>query len=431
MAMIATLSFLGSLAVILLLGAASYISRGAVRRGGVILALAVALTGLSVAHIYPALKLLHEDSDMASRHAEMDRLLVERDQLRAEIQQRERDNEALSRTSAFFNKLHTERMTRIAEELRNTKEIILGSASGIIAAQPATDSSLTSFIEGPSGFDSIVAELRSLKSLRVRGPDDVIAPTLAVAMAQRSAAADTSGVIVEPSTVKSTRTEGASIATPPPALPGAGAAPKSIDPAPLPAPVKPETETLTALHKALDAKMSTAAYKVELVSDPELVEGRKGRYYVIGLKSPKSGQNFTFDSGKYSLQTSKADYRATFGAFAGDVLKQLEGRVPFEVFVRGSADGQAYSGPYEPGFDIRRISYLPGNGRGKYLANPASVALGSSVRNADLPNLRGEFLRGYLSQIYPGKPVTLLEGQVTKQDNPAARNTELILFVAW
>jgi len=420
MATIATLTFLGCLVLVLLVGAASYMSRGAVRRGGFILACAVGLAGVSGLEIYPAIKLLHDDPEGLSRKAEMDQIRVERDQLLADIHQKERDNEALSRTSAFFNKLHTERMTRIADEIRNAKDIFLGPGSGIMSPATPTETTLTSFVEGPSGFEAIIADLRALKALKARGLDDQGAATLASAIPPRRTGADTTGVIIEPADVRTTRIEGASLAVPPPA------------PATMEAiPGKTETETLAALHKALDSKMATSSYKVEPVADTDLVAGRTGRYYVIELKSPKSGQNFTFDSGKYTLQASKADYKATFNSFAGEVLKQLEGKAQFELFVRGSADGQAYSGAYEPGFDYRKFGYLPSDGRGKYLANMATAALGNTVRNADLPNLRGEFLRGYLAQLYPTKPATLLEGQVTKKDDPAARNTQLILFVAW
>ena len=232
---------------------------------------------------------------------------------------------------------------------------------------------------------------------------------------------------------KATRIEGATMLTPAPAPEGLAVA--MVAPTSAPAPVKPaapaENETLAALHKALDSKMATGAYRVEPIADPELITDRKGRYYLIELKAPKTGQNFTFDSGKYTLQGNRGEYKQTFNAFAGDVLKQLEGQAKFDLYVRGSADAQAYSGPYEPGFELKRLSYLPSTGRGKYLANPATVALGSTVRNADLPNLRGEFLRGFLAGLYPQKPAVLLEGNVTKKDNPAARNTELILFVAW
>ena len=413
MAMIATLSFLAGLFVVLLLGGASYISRGAVKRGVAILALAIGLAGTTAVEIYPALKLTDSMADNLYRTSELEKLKVERDQLVADLNQKARDNEALTKTSAFFSKLHKERMTRIAEEIRNVKDIVLGPGSGIVAGTLPTEVTLTTFVEGPGGVESIVNDLRSFKSLRVRGIGETVPPTLAMLGPQHGSEAGTSGVIVEPIDTKGTRTVGATLATPPPA------------------PMTGEGETIAALHRALDSKMATGTYRAEPINDPEFIAGRTGHFYLIELKSPKTGANFKFDSGKYTLQNNRSEYKATFDSFAGEVLKQLEGHAKFDLFVRGSADAQAYSGPYEPGYEFRRLSYLPSTGRGKYLANLATVALGTTVRNADLPNLRGEYLRGYLAQIYPQKPAILLEGQVTKKDNPAARNTELILYVAW
>ena len=166
------------------------------------------------------------------------------------------------------------------------------------------------------------------------------------------------------------------------------------------------------------------------MSEPELVDGRKGRYYLVELKNPKTGDRFTFDSGKYTFQSSRGAYKTSFNAFAADVLKQLEGQTKFDLFVRGNADAQSYSGQLEPGFEYRKISYLPSS-RGKYLANLATANVPQTVKNTDLPNLRGEYLRGFLAELFPVSKATLLEGSVTKKDNPAARNTELILFVGW
>lgn len=405
MVMTATLTFLAVLTLVLLLGAASYLSRGAVRRGALILFLGVGLAATTALSIYPALRLTDGGTDDAFRIAEIEQLKADRDQLLSEVNQKARDNEALSKTSAFFSKLHKERLTRISEEISTIKEIVLGPQSGIMVAADTSETTLTTFLDGPAGFESILAELRKMKALRVRSPNDPIAPTLAMLGPARSADSGTTGVIVEPAPASSAIVDGAE----PPAK---------------------EQDTLATLRKALDSKMSTGTYKVEALSEPELVEGRKGRYYLIELKNAKTGDRFTFDSGKYTFQSSRAAYKASFNAFAADVLKQFEGQTKFDLFVRGSADAQSYSGQLEPGFEYRKISYLPSS-RGKYLANLATANVSQSVKNTDLPNLRGEYLRGYLGELFPAVKTTLLEGIVTKKDNPAARNTELILYVNW
>jgi hypothetical protein len=411
MVMIATLVFLVSLSLLLLLAAASYISRGAVRRGAIIIVLAAGLIGTSAFSIYPALRLTSGSTEEVFLVAELATLRAERDQLLADVNQRARDGEALAKTSAFFSKLHKERLTRISDELRTIKDLASGPDSGLVLA-PEGEVSLTSFLDGPSGFDSILADLKRLKSLRARTPADPVAPTLAMLGPSHKVEGDkadagTTGMIVD-----------------------AAAQSKPVEVASAVVAAATEPDTLGTLRKALDVQMTTTSYKVGALAEPELIAGRKGRYYLVELKNPKNGDRFTFDSGKYTFQNSRAAYKASFNSFAADILKQLESKAKFDLFVRGSADGQAYQGALEPGFEFRKVTYLPSS-RGLYLANAATVPVASIVHNADLPNLRGEYLRGFLSELYPAKPATLLEGQVTKKDNPAARNTELILFVDW
>ncbi len=406
MVMTATLTFLAGLCAVLFLASASYLSRGALRRGGLVMALAIGLATASLFSISPALRLTNGGSDDSFRIAELDLLRAERDQLLIDVNQKARDNEALSKTSAFFTKLHKERMTRISDEIRNIKDIMLGPGSGMLVNLEAPDPMLASFLDGPSGFDSILADLRRLKTLRVRAPQDPISPTLAVVSQARASDAGTSGVIVDAP---------AAAVTSPPVLEGN---------------TMQEPDTLAVLRKALDGKMSTGTYRVETLAEPELISGRKGKYYVVELRNPKTGDRFTFDSGKYTFQSSRSAYKTSFNSFAADVLKQLEGHAKFDLFVRGSADAQSYYGQLEPGFEYRTISYLPSS-RGHYLANLATAPVASIVKNVDLPNLRGEYLRKYLGELYPSASATMLEGVVTKKDSPAARNTELILFVGW
>ena len=158
MVMTATLSFLAVLSIVLFLGAASYISRGALRRGLPILFLAVGLSATSAVSIYPALRLTDGGTDDAFRIAEIEQLKADRDQLLAEVNQKARDNEALSKTSAFFSKLHKERLMRISDEIHSIKDIVLGPQSGMLVSLDSNETTLTTYLDGPSGFDSILAD---------------------------------------------------------------------------------------------------------------------------------------------------------------------------------------------------------------------------------------------------------------------------------
>jgi hypothetical protein len=409
MATLATLGFLAVLSLVLFIASASYLSRGAIRRGLFLLVLGTGLGSASALIIYPALVLTKGGTDDGFRVAAMEQLIAERDALRADLVQKTRDNEALSKTSAFFNKLHKERLVRIADEVRNVKDIILGPKSGMAIDRDQTEATLATVVDGASGFDQVLADIKQLKTLRVRSPDEPSQPTLAMLGPARAVdASGTTGVIVEPPKATADKADRA----------------KETATA--------QSETLAALRKSLDAGMSGLSYRITALGDPELVGGRTGKYYVVELRSPKTGNRFTFDGGKYTFQTSGPTFAASYRAFEGDVLRQLQGQMQFDLFVRGSADGQAYSGgQLETGHHYQRISYFPSIGGGKYLGNQATIDVQPAVKNSDLPNLRGEYLRRVLSELYPSKPAYVLEGQVFKKDSPAARYAELILFVGW
>jgi hypothetical protein len=409
MVMIATLAFLAFLCAVLFLAGASYISRGAVRRGVFIACAAVGLTAASIGSIYPALKLTDGVIGDDLRTAELNQIRVDRDRLATDLKQKVRDNEAITKTSAFFTKLHKERLTRIAEELVIVKDLIQGPASGVTLAL-ASDTSVTAFVGMENGYEAILADLRRLKSIRIKPDGEINRSTLAMfAPGVQSIPSGTTGAIVEPVMLRDTG-------------PKAEIAPPKVD----------ATETLAALKKALDGRMSTPNYRVELLAERELLNGQAGRYYSIELRQPKSGNRIAFDSARYTLQgNAREEFNGAFQSFAADVLRQLEGHVTFDLFVRGSADQQSYTGTMEKGFEYSKAAYLPNTGRGQYLMAPATIGLNSTVKNSDLPYLRGEFLRSVVAQLYPTKTVMALEGPLLKKVSSAARNTEIVLFVSW
>ena len=409
----ATLAFLGLLSGVLFLAGASYISRTAYWRGSLVCALAGGLSMLSAFVIYPSLKHANGNGTISPR-AELEQLKSDRDELLVIVDQKTRDSEALSKTNAFFSKLHKERLTRISEEVKGIMDVVLGPQSGMAIELDRFSTPVTALLDGPSGFDSIIADLSRLKALRVRTPGDNSSLTLAMLQSSRRPDSGTTGVILDAVSPDTAEAPGTAVA------PAASATTLAME----------QSDTLQGLRKAMDGKLSSNTYRIEPLGEPELVAGRRGTYYSVELTNAKSGERFIFDSGKYTFQSNRAAYKASFNSFAGDVLKVLDGKAKVDLFVRGSADAQPYTGALEPGFEFKKVSYLPSS-RGKYLAGPAVMPVDSVVKNTDLPNLRGEYLRAFLSQLYPSAPATILEGQVRKKESAAARNTELILFVAW
>lgn len=408
MTTIGTIGFLAGVTLVLFVASLSYIHRKALRRGFFLLALAIGMCAVMALTIYPALVLTHGGTSDAFRVSELDNLRAERDALAADLRQKARDNEALSKTSAFFTKLHKERLIRIADELETVKGIVLGPKSGMMIEPHLQEAAVTAVVDGVAGFDTIISELRRLKTLRVRSGEELTEPTLAMMGPTRSFATGTTGEIVEgePGSARASRiAEEAGVAV---------------------------SETLAALRKSLDAKMTSTAYQITPLDTGELIAGRTGRYYAIELRNQKSGNRFTFDGGKYTFQTTRPQFTQSFKSVEADVLRQLDGHVNYDLFVRGNADSQAYSkGQPEPGHEYRTISYLPSIGHGRYLGNLARIEVPALVSNAELPNLRGEYLKRLLAEIHPTKPATVLEGQIVKKEASNARFTEMILYVAW
>lgn len=192
-----------------------------------------------------------------------------------------------------------------------------------------------------------------------------------------------------------------------------------------------QTKELTQLRDKMSARLSTPAYDVETYPDRELVSGRPGRYYVVDLKNAASGVRYYFSGGKYVLSASNQDFRASLNTFIGDILAKFEGKVRYELYVRGSADGKPYAGQAEPGYEFRSIKYIRNLGGDKYGLDMGERIITAQVRNEDLPDLRAAFMQKIISDAYPVKSPKILEGTVTSKTNDKDRSAELIMFVDW
>ncbi len=185
------------------------------------------------------------------------------------------------------------------------------------------------------------------------------------------------------------------------------------------------------LRDRLAYGVETSSYDVQVYPDNQLVTGRTGKYYVVDLKNAASGIKFRFDAGRYSLARSSRSFRESLGTFMREVVTKLEGNVTYNLYVRGSADAAAYRGIPEDGYAYSSVSYLKAVDQGRYSTETVVRNIGQTIRNADLPFLRAEFLRSIVSDVYPVKPPKVLEGMVTRGVDAADRNAELIMFVEW
>jgi hypothetical protein len=208
-------------------------------------------------------------------------------------------------------------------------------------------------------------------------------------------------------------------------------APAAVQAQPAPTARMDDTRDLMQLKDSMSTRRETPSYDVEVYPDKELIGGRKGKYYVVDLKDAANGIRYYFEGGKYSIPRSDAEFRKSLNTFVADVLSKMEGKVRYDLFVRGSADKKPYSGTFEKGLKYEQLVLLKNAGNDRYLSEPQTVRLDQSVRNTDLPNLRAAFMRDVVAETYPIKPPLILEGAVSSNTSDRDRNVELILFADW
>ena len=192
-----------------------------------------------------------------------------------------------------------------------------------------------------------------------------------------------------------------------------------------------QTKELTQLRDKMSAKMTTPSYDVEVYPDKEMVRGRQGRYYVVDLKNATSGVRYFFPGGKYTLSAGDKEFRSSLNTFVADILSKFDGKVRYDLYVRGNADVKPYEGRLEPGFEFRQIKYVRSLGGDKYGVDMAQHDVGDTISNKDLPDLRAAFMQKLIADAYPVKKPIILEGSVTAKTDDRDRNAELIMFVDW
>jgi hypothetical protein len=192
-----------------------------------------------------------------------------------------------------------------------------------------------------------------------------------------------------------------------------------------------ETAELMRLKDKLNTTIQTPNYDVSVYPDPELIKGRRGKYYIIDVKDAEQGARYFFQGGKYTISTRQEQFRSSLNTFVKDVLEKMQGRVEYQLMVRGSADSKPWRGQFEQGHEYKNLRYLKSIGGDKYVNETSDMVLGTPLNNGDLPNLRAAFLQKVVGSVYPVKEPVILQGTVSGQVNDGDRNAELILFVNW
>jgi hypothetical protein len=297
-------------------------------------------------------------------------------------------NTKLTTDAAALAKTTRERFSNISTEIAQTEQQLAaaGFGAGLAHEPPAAaagDADKTVWIVGELGR---LAELK-------------MPPPVVVAAAPAPAPAP---IVVA--------------AAPPPPPPGASPA---------------DIKGLTDLRDKMATRLETPNYDVSAYPGRDLVGDRAGRYYVVDMKNAASGIRYYFQKGRYTIDRSGEEFRNSLNAFIGDVLKKLDGKVEYDLFVRGSADALPYQGAFETGHEYHKVSYLKRLGADKYGIDAGELQIDTAVHNTDLPYLRATFLQKIIADVYPVKPPVVLEGAVSAKANQKDRNAEIIMFVGW
>jgi hypothetical protein len=189
-------------------------------------------------------------------------------------------------------------------------------------------------------------------------------------------------------------------------------------------PIRQHTQTgrgpRELLLELLDSSLTTGYFRVEPITNDELIIGKRGKYYVVRMVAG-TGLPLTFKDREYQLLSAEADFRTSFAQFALRVMRNIEGA---ELFVRGGADFRKYAGVLKDR-PPQIIELFPSDGAGRYKGELVQRKIGEQISNADLPQLRAAYARELISDIWSN--MRILEGEI--REDGTARSVEFVMFV--
>lgn len=182
-------------------------------------------------------------------------------------------------------------------------------------------------------------------------------------------------------------------------------------------------------------------YKVDKILTKELIENKKGTYYLINLFNPEKEKVFLFEAGKFTIESSEKDFIDSMNEFMGDVYKTLEINKTLQLYTKGSADfsgnntfKSTISDYYLKDLNFSIINYLPQVSHSETLFSNSTAVMKifKSISNKELPNLRGKFIQYKISENYLDVPKPIiLEGNVEGNVGEKFRNTSVIMYIDW
>jgi hypothetical protein len=190
--------------------------------------------------------------------------------------------------------------------------------------------------------------------------------------------------------------------------------------------------TITQIHQQLNAGVDSSLYRISRAPRSDIIQDELGDFYYIDLKDRVSQSLIFFDLGKFERDEFSAAFREAWARVEHDILKPLgEARVPYEVFVLGSADSvdahKPRLGTLMEGTSKTVTFYERSRANSNvFLRRIRTETIPADYSNRDLPNLRGSYVLDRLRA--SDVDAMLLEGSVKDTNDERDRNAMVLLY---
>lgn len=195
------------------------------------------------------------------------------------------------------------------------------------------------------------------------------------------------------------------------------------------------TITVTVLQDTMSRKFGGEAYEGEPHANDEVVVGLVGSYYTINFRNATSHKSLFFEPEQYTRDEFASGFKVAMSEFRGDILRHIERkRIPYRLFVRGSADNTGNDAPSLGlliGGQATQVEYLPmvEDNPNQYQASTATQLIPARFANVHLPNRRAAYVQEKLRVL--GFKASVLEGVVARTAGEGERRATMFLFVDW
>ncbi|WP_426293302.1 hypothetical protein ACN9ML_29295 [Dyadobacter endophyticus] len=188
---------------------------------------------------------------------------------------------------------------------------------------------------------------------------------------------------------------------------------------------------------ALPVPLVGENYKCELVENPEIVKGFRGKYFLLNIYEMEHQKSLNFIPGSYVTDINR--YMPSLGEFGSEVIRTLNNsnfKGMFKIFVKGSADSLgnlSFSRSFEKNHIYNKVCYYSRFKDANYLftGDVKCDTMIEPLKNSNLPNLRAQFIKEKFMAFYGttmDEPI-VLDGRVTLDISEMDRSATIFLFL--